>query len=116
MKNRDSFESNVKAMEVAKLFGSKSMQTSHYVTIDNVLVRISNHMPDYCYLSSYNNLESLDGVLFVFTGENCEKYASQIEEDSRFSNLNFNVFCIENEDDDYDYIISTINRKINSLK
>lgn len=116
MKKFESYESNVKAMEIARLFGSQSMQTSHYITIDNVLVRISNHLPDYCYLSSYNDLDSLDGVLFVFTGENSEKFAYQIEEDSKYQNMNVDCFCVENEDNDYDFIISQINRKINSFK
>lgn len=115
MKKLESFESNVKAMEVAKLFGSKSMNTSHYLIINDVLVRISNHYPDVSNLKNYNNLDELKGIVFVFVGENPDKFQDRMENDRDFEDLNINIVCFDLEEDDNDYIMKTINRKVNSL-
>jgi hypothetical protein len=116
MKKFESFESSVKAMEIARIFGSKSMQTSHYIVIDNVLVRISNHYPVLSNLEAYNDIENLKGILFVFTGENPEKFENKIENDSDFADMYVDTFCVNNEDEDVDYIQMMISRKIQNFQ
>ena len=113
---RDSFESSVKATEVARLLGSKSMTTSSYITIDDVLVRVSNHYPVFYNLNEYNDLDSLKGIVFVFVGENADKYCSQLEDDYDYRNMYVETVCLDQDDNDFDYLMSTIKRKINKLK
>jgi hypothetical protein len=93
-----SYESSEKALEIAKLLGSDSVKTSHYITIDNVLFRISNHLPDACYLNAYNNVEELDGVVFVFTTDTHFNFEAEIER--TFGNdFNYEVVVLGMEDE-----------------
>ncbi len=116
MKKIESFESGVKALEITQLLSSKSLASSSYTIIDNVLVRVSNHYPVLSNLQSYNDLDSLDGILFVFVGENPDKFENQIENDSDFNRLNIDTFCIDINEDNADYILNRINSKIKNLK
>lgn len=113
---RDSFESSVKATQVARLLGSNSMATSSYITIDHVLVRVSNHYPVFYNLNEYNDLDSLKGIVFVFVGENADKYCQEIENDKDYIHMYVETVCMEQEDEDYDYLMTTIKRKINNFQ
>lgn len=114
MKKFESFESNVKTTEVARVFGSISMNTSHYLTIDNVLVRVSNHYPVFSNLQAYNDIDNLKGIIFVFIGENSEKFEQQMENDSDFQDLNVEILSFD-LDVDIDFVQYMVNRKVSNF-
>ena len=74
-----SYESNLRTQEIAEKLFDVSCTTSHYKVIDNVLVRISNHLPNSSNLEMYNDVDSLDGVLFIFIKDNNFDFESEIE-------------------------------------
>jgi len=115
MKKFESFESSIRSTEISRLIGSNSQNTSSYTMINDCLVRISNHYPVYANLSQYNDLDKIKGILFVFVGENADSLMNQMEEDYMFNKMNIQLLGFDIEENDSDYIIKRINKKISLL-
>lgn len=110
---KSSYESSEKSSNISReLFGCDNIyKSSSYKVIDNVLVRISNHMPKSSNLEAYNDVENLDGVLFVFIKDNDFDFESEIEKEFG-DDFNYYVVEIDVEDefssDDLQYYINKV--------
>jgi hypothetical protein len=73
--------------------------TSTYTMVDDVLVRISNHLPKECNFYEYDQ-QNVNRVFFIFAECNLTQREIESYLEKEFANYNFDFMIVE-ENDEY---------------